>query len=160
MQRMYTCHNKHTHTGYFKHAHVMQKYILQQNCNNLILLLWTYEKEMYVFVRDGDEDDVNFFFPFFFSTMPPIKEGATVVNEKKQCTDSLLNQEGRTHWKLPSPKCLWGSDKWEKPAQHTECHCSFFFYKHAYKTFISRLLEHKWEAARSSTLRYPWQDIH
>uniref|UniRef100_A0A224Y9U6 Uncharacterized protein n=1 Tax=Rhipicephalus zambeziensis TaxID=60191 RepID=A0A224Y9U6_9ACAR len=47
-----------------KHAHTMQKHILQQSCNNLILLLWTYEKEVYVFVWDGDEDDIHFFFLF------------------------------------------------------------------------------------------------
>lgn len=59
----------------------MQKYILQQSCNNLILLLWTYEKEVYVFVWDEDEDDILFFFSF--STMPPIKGGMTAVNEEK-----------------------------------------------------------------------------
>lgn len=54
-----------------------------------------------MFVKDGDENDIIF---FFFQQCPPFKEGATVVNEKKQFTGSLLNQEGRTHRKLPFPK--------------------------------------------------------
>lgn len=84
---MYTCHNKHTHTGYFKHAHLMQKYILQQNCNNLILLLWTYEKEMYVFARDGDEDDI-IFFSFFFNNAP--HEGRRHSSQREEAMYRLL----------------------------------------------------------------------
>lgn len=71
VQQMYIV-TTNTHTGYFKHAHTMQKHILQHSCNNLILLLWTYEKEVYAFVWDGDEDDIHFFFSF--STMPPSRK--------------------------------------------------------------------------------------
>lgn len=89
-----------TRTGYFKHAHTMQKYILQQSCNNLILLLWTYEKEVYVFVWDEDEDDIFFF--FFFNNAP--HQGRHDSSQRREVMYTLITcQEGGTNLQLLSP---------------------------------------------------------